>query len=75
MVRYTHDKGGMLRGVSFALNGVAVKGQEVGYKGAELREAFQGTAAPAKEQQRGQEQGLPTPTDQKKPGQKRGSKI
>jgi hypothetical protein len=39
-VRYTHDKGGVLRGVSFELNGVAVRGQEVGYKGAQLREAF-----------------------------------
>jgi hypothetical protein len=39
-VRYTHDKGGVLRGVSFELNGVAVRGQEVGYKGAQLREAL-----------------------------------
>jgi hypothetical protein len=47
-VRYTHDKGGVLRGVSFELNGVAVKGQEVGYKGAELREAFQAPPTPAR---------------------------
>lgn len=39
-VRYTHDKGGVLRGVSFELNGVSVRGQEVGYKGAQLREAL-----------------------------------
>ncbi|GAA4492790.1 hypothetical protein GCM10023172_00470 [Hymenobacter ginsengisoli] len=39
-VRYTHDKGGVLRGVSFELNGVAVRGQEVGYKGAQLRGAL-----------------------------------
>lgn len=39
-VRYTYDKGGVLRGVSFELNGVAVRGQEVGYKGAQLREAL-----------------------------------
>jgi hypothetical protein len=39
-VRYTHDKGGVLRGVSFELNGVAVRGQEVGYKGAQLRETL-----------------------------------
>jgi len=39
-VRYTHDKGGTLRGVSFELHGVGVKGQEVGFKGARLREAF-----------------------------------
>lgn len=38
--RYTHDKGGVLRGVSFELEGVAVKGQEVGYKAAQLRESF-----------------------------------
>lgn len=39
-VRYTHDKGGVLRGVSFEMNGVAVRGQEVGYKGAQLRQAL-----------------------------------
>ncbi len=39
-VRYTHDKGGVLRGVSFETNGIAVRGQEVGYKGAQLREAL-----------------------------------
>lgn len=50
-VRYTHDKGGILRGVSFELNGVAVKGQEVGYKGADLREAFQGTTPQVQVQQ------------------------
>lgn len=38
--RYTHDKGGVLRGVSFEMNGVALRGQEVGYKGAQLREAL-----------------------------------
>jgi hypothetical protein len=39
-VRYTHDKGGTLRGVSFELDGVGVKGQEIGFKAAQLREAF-----------------------------------
>lgn len=39
-VRYTYDKGGTLRGVSFELNGVGVKGQEIGFKAARLREAF-----------------------------------
>ncbi|RSK45458.1 relaxase/mobilization nuclease domain-containing protein [Hymenobacter rigui] len=43
-IRYTHDKGGVLRGVSFETDGVALRGQEVGYKGAQLREAL---AAPA----------------------------
>ena len=43
-VRYTHDKGGTLRGVSFELDGVGVRGQEVGFKAAQLREAF--AAAP-----------------------------
>lgn len=63
-VRYTHDKGGILRGVSFELNGVAVKGQEVGYKGADLREAFQGTTPQVQVQQ------APVP-DQPKSGQKK----
>lgn len=63
-VRYTHDKGGILRGVSFELNGVAVKGQEVGYKGADLREAFQGTTPQVQVQQ------APAP-DQLKSGQKK----
>jgi hypothetical protein len=39
-VRYTHDKGGTLRGVSFEVQGIGVKGQEVGFKGAQLREAL-----------------------------------
>ncbi|TVT36776.1 relaxase [Hymenobacter setariae] len=38
--RYKHDNGGVLRGVSFELNGVAVTGQQVGYKAAQLRELF-----------------------------------
>jgi hypothetical protein len=63
-VRYTHDKGGILRGVSFELNGVAVKGQEVDYKGADLREAFQGTTPQVQVQQ------APVP-DQPKSGQKK----
>lgn len=50
-VRYTHDKGGVLRGISFELAGVAVKGQEVGYKAAQLREAFQYAAIPELVQQ------------------------
>jgi hypothetical protein len=39
-VRYTHDKGGTLRGVSFELQGVRVRGQEVGFKAAAVREVF-----------------------------------
>ncbi|GAA4379857.1 relaxase/mobilization nuclease domain-containing protein [Hymenobacter koreensis] len=39
-VRYTHDKGGTLRGVSFELDGVGVKGQEVGFKAAQLRDTL-----------------------------------
>lgn len=38
--RYKHDNGGILRGVSFELEGVAVTGQQVGYKAAQLRELF-----------------------------------
>ncbi|TDN39870.1 relaxase [Hymenobacter sp. UV11] len=38
--RYKHDNGGILRGVSFELDGVAVTGQQVGYKAAQLRELF-----------------------------------
>ncbi|WP_400194220.1 relaxase/mobilization nuclease domain-containing protein [Hymenobacter sp. B81] len=62
-LRYTHDKGGVLRGVSFEWNGVAVKGQEVGYKGAQLREALQASVTHAQAPQ------LPaTGRDQKRPG-------
>lgn len=46
-VRYTYDKGNVLRGVSFEMGGVAVKGQEIGYKGAAIREALRMTPAPA----------------------------
>ena len=53
-VRYTHDKGGVLRGVSFETNGIAVRGQEVGYKGAQLREVL---AAPVVQAALGQEVG------------------
>lgn len=45
-VRYTHDKGGILRGVSFEIGDVGVRGQEVGYKAAQLREAFTITTFP-----------------------------
>jgi hypothetical protein len=38
--RYTYDKGGILRGISFEMGGVAVRGQEVGYKAAQLRQIF-----------------------------------
>lgn len=44
-VRYTHDRGGTLRGVSFEVSGVGVRGQEVGYKGAQLRDAFSTSVA------------------------------
>lgn len=54
-VRYKDDAKGILRGVSFETGGVALTGQEVGYKGAQLRSAF--TAAQA------QHLGLPTPTN------------
>ncbi|GAB3323282.1 hypothetical protein GCM10027511_32070 [Hymenobacter humi] len=39
-VRYTHDRGGTLRGVSFEWSGIRVKGQEAGYKAGQLREEF-----------------------------------
>lgn len=66
-VRYTHDKGGVLRGVSFELNGVAVKGQEVGFKGAELREALQAAPTPAQVQQQvTPAPRLPTPEPKKR---------
>lgn len=39
-VKYTHDAQGILRGVSFERNGVAATGQQVGYKGAQLRDLF-----------------------------------
>ncbi|AYA39093.1 hypothetical protein D3Y59_18080 (plasmid) [Hymenobacter oligotrophus] len=48
-IRYTHDKGGVLRGVSFETGGVAFRGQEVGYKGAQLREALAAPVRPAME--------------------------
>jgi hypothetical protein len=47
--RYKHDNGGVLRGVSFELNGVAVTGQQVGYKATQLRELF--AAGPENTQQ------------------------
>jgi hypothetical protein len=65
-VRYTHDKGGVLRGVSFELNGVAVKGQEVGFKGAELREAFQAAPTQAQVQQVAPVPRQPTPEPKKR---------
>ncbi|MET4107692.1 relaxase/mobilization nuclease domain-containing protein [Hymenobacter sp. UYP22] len=49
MIRYTHDKGGVLRGVSFETDGVALRGQEVGYKGAQLRQALAMPAGPGME--------------------------
>jgi hypothetical protein len=70
-VRYTHDKGGVLRGVSFELNGVAVKGQEVGFKGAELREAFQAAPTPAQVQQ----QVTPVPKQPIPETKKRGPRL
>ena len=39
-VRYTHDKGGILRGVGFEVDGIGIRGQEVGYKAAQLRDAL-----------------------------------
>lgn len=39
-IRYRHDNGGILRGVSFEVEGIAVTGQQVGYKAAQLREFF-----------------------------------
>ncbi len=70
-VRYTHDKGGVLRGVSFELNGVAVKGQEVGFKGAELREALQAAPTPAQVQQ----QVAPLPRQPVPKPKKRGPRL
>ncbi|MBF9239871.1 relaxase/mobilization nuclease domain-containing protein [Hymenobacter sp. BT683] len=72
-VRYTHDKGGTLRGVSFELQGIRVRGQDVGFKAAAVREAF---AAYAKRQsptlQAEPEKGLiqPVPTAAKAEGHK-----
>lgn len=45
-VRYTHDKQGILRGVSFEVDRVGVTGQEVGYKGAQLRAEFAQAQSP-----------------------------
>ena len=39
-IRYKHDKSGILRGVSFGLGEQKLTGQEVGYKGADLRAVF-----------------------------------
>ena len=65
-VRYTHDQGGVLRGVSFELNGVAVKGQEIGFRGAQVRDALTGAGPKAQVQQ------VPAPTpDQPEPGLKK----
>lgn len=70
-VRYTHDKGGVLRGVSFELNGVAVKGQEVGFKGAQLREALQTAPTPPQVQQ----QVAPAPRQPTPQPKKRGPRL
>lgn len=82
-VRYTRDKGNVLRGVSFELAGVAVKGQEVGYKAAALREALQLSPAPAvtkeitpPQEQPGAEKSPRQPAIQSAPGQKKkGSRL
>ena len=74
-VRYTHDRGGVLRGVSFELNNVAVKGQEVGYKGAELRKALQALPAPAKAKQLSQEPKPAASHEQKKQGRQKGPRL
>lgn len=64
--RYRYDKGGILRGVSFELEGVAVTGQQVGFKAAQLRELF-----PTSQQQMPT---LPTPSTQDEDETKQGPK-
>ena len=49
-VKYTHDSKGILRGVSFSKDGLAMTGQEAGYKAAQLLAAFE--AAATKQHQR-----------------------
>ncbi|SET97430.1 relaxase/mobilization nuclease domain-containing protein [Hymenobacter actinosclerus] len=46
-VRFTHDKGGILRGVRFEVDGIALRGQQVGYKGAQIRQALAAPVQPA----------------------------
>lgn len=67
--RYKHDNGGVLRGVSFELNGVAVTGQQVGYKAAQLRELF--AAGPENTQQLPI---LPAPSSPRKQEEEEGKK-
>ncbi|GAB3241029.1 hypothetical protein GCM10027346_35960 [Hymenobacter seoulensis] len=43
--RFRHDRGGILRGVSFEVEGVRVRGQEVGFPAARLREVLRPAAA------------------------------
>lgn len=43
-VKYTHDTKGVLRGVSFTKDGLAMTGQEAGYKAAHLLTAFEAAA-------------------------------
>jgi hypothetical protein len=43
-VKYTHDTKGTLRGVSFTKDGLAMTGQEAGYKAARLAAAFEAAA-------------------------------
>ena len=50
-VRYIHDRGGTLRGVSFECGGIRVRGQEAGYQAAQLREAFAEASAGQAQQQ------------------------
>lgn len=64
-IKYTHDAQGILRGVSFETEGIAATGQEVGYKGSQLREYF--SQARAQAQGLGQTPPPPVPDyDQKK---------
>lgn len=59
-VKYTHDKQGILRGVSFSKGELAMTGQEVGYKAAHLLAAFE--AAATKQVQRQAETSTIAPT-------------
>lgn len=50
-VKYTHDSKGVLRGVSFTKDGLAMTGQEAGYKAARLLAAFEAAATKQQERQ------------------------
>lgn len=59
-VKFTHDTKGILRGVSFSKDGLAMTGQEAGYKAAQLAAAFEAAATRQPRQVVGQGQ-IPAP--------------